>query len=123
MHGGLLCLTDYPSGLSFRSIRQVPLTVNETFAALTGTGWIDVAEIRVGETQDPVKVTWIDDTHWEADLPLQFGTQELTLRAFDRGGVELGTATIVATSTKSDRPLEQYLRVSGNHVQSGRSIR
>ena len=49
---------------------------------------------------------------WQATIPVEFGTHTLTLEAIDYRGVVVGSDTFTVTSTHSDRPLEDFLRIS-----------
>jgi hypothetical protein len=67
----------------------------------------------VGDPTAPdLAVEWTDQNSWRVTVPVRFGTHNLTFEAFDFRGNSLGQDTISVTSTVSDRPLEDFLRVS-----------
>jgi len=67
----------------------------ETSTVLEGRGWIDVASLEVNGT--PAQVRWVDDESWQVTVPLENGTQILTLTAYDLEGVLVGLDTITVT--------------------------
>ena len=87
-----------------------PMTVDDTVVSLRGTGWIDVHRISAG-TQGELDVRWLDDERWILDVPISAGENQITLTAFDYQGRAVGSDSIVVTSTISDRPLQDFLRV------------
>ena len=86
--------------------------VGDVIATIAGDGWIDVREIRVDGNPAPLSVTWTDFDSWQLSLPVAFGPQTLTLRAYDHQGAEVGSDTITIESTVSGRPLQDYLRIT-----------
>ncbi len=96
-----------------------PLEVHDVSARIGGDGWINVRQIRLrrGTDQeptwsDPLDVTWIDRNSWQVDVPLAPGDNALVFEAFGFNEESLGTAQIAVSSTVSERPLQQYLRIS-----------
>jgi hypothetical protein len=88
-----------------------PISVNATTATIEGTGWINVRTLRVAGSNQPVEVTWLDQTRWRATVPVAFGTHTLTIEALDFQGNAAGSDTIDVTSTVSARPLHDFLRI------------
>ena len=88
------------------------IVVHDSIVSLSGRGWIDVAEIRVVGVDEKITIEWIDDVNWRFDLPVSFGSHELTLRAYNLRGEEVGADSVVVESTLDKSPLENYLRVS-----------
>ena len=76
-------------------------SVPEPAVHLSGDGWIDVAEIRASVSGVAIDVVWTDSNSWSLMVPLAVGANEITLRAFDRGGIEVGSDTITVTNTGS----------------------
>ncbi len=87
------------------------ITVNDTTVTLTGTGWIDVHQIRLANNNQQLNVRWLDASRWEATVPLLPGENVLRLIAEDYRGNQVGTDMLTVTSTVSQRPLQQYLRI------------
>lgn len=69
-----------------------------SFVTLTGNGWIDVHEIRLGDGS-AVPVTWLNGSQWQVQLPLAVGVNVLTLRAFNLQGQEVGADAISITNS------------------------
>lgn len=61
---------------------------------VTGTGWVDVREIRHGGAHLPV--TWLDQTHWQADAPVPCGTSTLLVQAVGHQENLVGSASVSA---------------------------
>ncbi|MFZ5480782.1 MAG: lamin tail domain-containing protein, partial [Myxococcota bacterium] len=72
------------------------LAVDTSEIALEGEGWIDVRSIALGGV--PLAVTWLDDATWRVTVPLDPGTNDVTLVAGDLHGEVVGTDTITVTS-------------------------
>ena len=66
---------------------------------LTGNAWLDVKEIRLAGSTEPLQLTWATTSGWSLWLPLPNGPNALTLEAFDYQGNLVGTDTITITST------------------------
>ncbi len=87
-------------------------TVNETSATLAGDGWIDVDEIRLAGSDQPLDVTWTDRNSWQLSLPLGFGANLIQLEAYNLRGELVGSDVVILTSTATDRPLQEFLRIT-----------
>ena len=59
-----------------------------------GQGWIDVQDVRVLETGQPLLLTWSNPTTWEARLPADLAPGPYTLGAYDTQGKLLATVAI-----------------------------
>lgn len=101
-----------PDVIDFSIDADGPIVVEDTVATLTGTGWVDVRDIRVAGSEHPLNVVWTGDTEWETILPVPTGTNEIVLEAINLQGELIGSGTFNVTSTITERPLEQFLRVS-----------
>jgi hypothetical protein len=101
-----------PDAVDFSVDVTEPIVVNQTEITLTGNGWVDVRDIRVNGSVELLEVVWTDDTVWQLTLPVSAGTRDITLEAINLQGELVGSSTINVTSTVTDRPLEQFLRVS-----------
>lgn len=87
-------------------------TVDDVTATVEGDGWINVRTIRLAGSADPLDVTWTDQNSWRAIVPVDFGSNPLTLEAFDFQGNPIGSDSIAITSTVSARPLQDFLRIT-----------
>ncbi|MDG2383427.1 MAG: lamin tail domain-containing protein [Pirellulaceae bacterium] len=101
-----------PDSVDFAIDTVGPITTDDAFVTLTGSGWIDVRDIRVRGAEEPLNVVWHDNTIWKLTLPVPAGPTDLILEATNLRGELVGASTINVTSTVTDRPLEQYLRVT-----------
>jgi hypothetical protein len=86
-------------------------SVNSNQATITGTGWINVRELRLAGSSVPLAVQWTDVTAWQATVPLSRGQNELTIEAYDFQGNLLGTDAITVT-TNVDNPVREALRIT-----------
>lgn len=87
-------------------------TVNATTAAVSGTGWVNVRNIRKAGDPTNLTVTWNVVTGWTATVPVDFGTNVVTLEAYDFQDNLIASDTVTITSTVSSRPLQDFLRVT-----------
>jgi hypothetical protein len=76
-----------------------PITVGSPFATIAGRGWVNVREIRVAGSSQPLPVTWTGSSTWQVSVPVATGTQTVTLEAIGFNGTVLGTASITVTNT------------------------
>ena len=69
------------------------------FATVSGDGWVNVAEIRLQGSTEPLAVNWTDENSWTLQLPVSAGTKTYTLVAFSPTGAQLGTTTVTVTGS------------------------
>ena len=74
-------------------------TVASTEVSLEGEAWIDVRQIALDGSAEPLDLTWVDDLTWQVIVPLEDGPNDVTLVATDLQGEVVGTDSIVVTST------------------------
>ena len=79
-------------------------SVADSSVTLRGKGWIDVKEIRLASSDEPLDVYWIDNNDWEVVVPLLVGANAITLNAFDLSGTAVGSDSITVTNTSSLEP-------------------
>lgn len=90
----------------------VDYSVNTPTVSLTGTGWIDVRKIgRTGES-NALQIAWTDDTHWQTAIPLKAGDNKIELTAYGFRGEQVGQDSITVTTTISEFPQRDYLRIT-----------
>ena len=65
---------------------------------LAGNGWINVREIRLSPTSEPLPLTWSTTSGWQLQIPLGAGVNNVTLYAYDYQGAPVGTDTIDITN-------------------------
>jgi hypothetical protein len=104
-----------PADFPFEITSGNSIDVSDPFATITGRGWIDVREIRLAGSDDPLQVEWIDDESWRITLPVQFGPNAFDIEAYDHQGNLVGSGSIVVTSTSRDPRLQDSLRISEIH--------
>ncbi len=90
--------TAIPS-VTFARTSASPMTVSTPFATVSGDGWVNVAEIRLSGSAEPLAVMWTDDNSWTLQLPVSAGMNTYTLNAYSPQGALLGTTTVTVTGT------------------------
>ncbi|MCK6522906.1 lamin tail domain-containing protein [Myxococcota bacterium] len=75
------------------------VTVSAAEITLEGVAWIDVRDITVDGADEPLTLTWVNDTTWQATVPLEPGLNELTLLATDLSGALVGSDSVRVTSS------------------------
>ncbi len=92
-----------------------PMDVGDSVtAAVEGTGWVDVRQIRVAGENVPLPITWLTENQWQLQIPVAAGTREVELEAYDFQGEFIATDTITITSTAA-APVRDHLRISELH--------
>lgn len=79
-------------------------SVNAASVTLTGAGWINVDEVRLVGSTEPLPIVWTSETAFTLTLPLLAGSQTYTLKAYNPQGMEVGTITRTYTNTSSIIP-------------------
>ena len=103
-----------PAELAFE-LKTQDQTINDSQATLSGAGWVNVREIRLADSLQPIDVIWTSPTTWEAVIPVGPGVNELSVEAFDFRGNRIDTPfanAVTITSTWEDRPQLNQLRVT-----------
>ncbi len=88
------------------------LQVNTPEVTLEGRGWIDVHTIRQPGTLSPLNVNWLDDQRWQITVPLKPGANTVTLQAFGYRGDLVSEDSISVTTTATEFPQRDYLRIT-----------
>jgi hypothetical protein len=96
------------------AVTSAPTTVDTPTVTVTGTGWINVRQLRLAGSTAPLEVRWTDETQWEALLPLARGENRLALEAIDFQGQLIGSAPLVITSSATN-DLAGSLRITELH--------
>ncbi len=81
-----------------------PFSVDTPVAILSGDAWIDVRQILVNGSPEPVTPVWIDADTWELGVPVEPGENAIALAAIDYQGNEIASDTISITSTSTVAP-------------------
>ncbi len=79
-------------------------SINASSVTVTGSGWINVSEIRLDGSPEPLEVTWISDTGFTLRLPLGPGTKTYTLKAYSPEGIVLASSTRTYSNTSAILP-------------------
>ena len=74
--------------------------MNSSPATLSGDGWVNVREIRLGGSSVPLTATWTDSNSWTLEVPVGNGSNAITLEAVDFQGNVVGTDTVTITNTQ-----------------------
>jgi hypothetical protein len=72
---------------------------NTPMVTLSGNGWLDIWQIGLAGSPNPLAVTWTTATAWQATVPLLLGTNLLTFVAYDRATNVLATKSITITTS------------------------
>jgi len=125
--GGVLSYIDQRSSYALGQINTViapaafeittadPLDVGAaSTATIAGNGWVNVREIRLTGSDQPLEVTWNTETGWQATIPVDNSTGEVIVEAYDFQGKLIGTDSITITST-APMPILNQLRISELH--------
>ncbi len=80
-------------------------------ATIEGTAWVDVREIRLAGSEIPLELRWTSESAWQTEIPVEEGTRDWTLEAYDFQGNFVGSQSISVTSTGSS-PVRDFLRVT-----------
>ncbi|MFN0128006.1 MAG: lamin tail domain-containing protein [Verrucomicrobiales bacterium] len=81
-----------------------PQTVAASTATVAGNGWVNVREIRIAGSPEPLTVTWTGKSTWQAIVPAAPGSHEITLEAVDFAGAVIGAANITINNTTTVQP-------------------
>ena len=107
--------------IEFSIATPKPIVVADTAVTVQGTGWVNIKELRLQGSDEPLDVTWsasdgarVADT-WQARIPVGPGMSTVTLEAFDFQGESIGSANVSVESTIENRPLQDFLRISELH--------
>ncbi|MEZ5302091.1 MAG: lamin tail domain-containing protein [Verrucomicrobiales bacterium] len=71
----------------------------ESQVTLTGSGWVDVREIRLASTGQSLPLDWTAITAWSVTVPLGAGANSIQLIAIDLNGQQVGADAITVTNT------------------------
>ncbi|MCA9246007.1 MAG: lamin tail domain-containing protein [Planctomycetales bacterium] len=89
--------------------------IDDVAITLEGQGWIDVRQIRLAGSGNPLPVEWTGFDTWQVTLPLAPGANSFDLEAYDYEGNLISTQSIDITSTANDARVVDALRVSEIH--------
>jgi hypothetical protein len=87
-------------------------TVAASSATLQGQGWIDVRDIGLGIQTNMLPIAWLDDQRWQITVPLQPGTNNVQLSAYDYRGGTVGHASIQIATSASGLAQRDCLRIA-----------
>lgn len=90
-------------------------SVSGTLATVKGEGWINVRELRLAGTSDPLPLRWLDAETWQVQIPVLPGPNAIALEVYDFQGRLLNTASLTITSTASEPQPVDFLRITELH--------
>jgi len=112
-------LTQLPSDRNTFTVTNANFTVATDYAVIGGQAGIAIREIYLDGLDDPVETWWTSEGEgtaqtffWQATVPVAPGTHTLEFEAIGFQGELVGSAAVEVTSTVSERPLYDYLRVT-----------
>ena len=85
--------------VAFARTSASPVTVSTPFTTVTGNGWINIAQIRLQGSNEPLNVTWTGQTTWSLQLPVNAGTNTYTLNAYDYSGAFISSVSVTVTGS------------------------
>ncbi|MFV2069188.1 MAG: lamin tail domain-containing protein, partial [Pirellulales bacterium] len=92
-------LTAVPA-VPFELSTSSPIDVGvEDSVTVSGSGWVDVREIRLTDSDTPLPVEWTEVTDWQVTVPVDKTTEQLTLEAYDFQGRLIGERIVTVRST------------------------
>ena len=86
------------------------LEIDQSKVTLEGSGWINIRQLRLAGTEQPLDVEWTDRTTWKTNIPIHFGDNTIVVEALDFQNQIIGTETIDINTT-ADNPVEDSLRI------------
>ncbi len=75
---------------------------NSPMVTITGSGWLDIKEIRLLGSTNPLALAWPTLTNWQATVPLLLGANLLTFVAYDYKLTLLASKSITVTTTATN---------------------
>ena len=103
---------EFPDPVDFATTSSNPLNVdNASTATLMGRGWINVRNLRLAGSHQPLDVTWTSATDWQTTIPVDQSTSTVILEAYDFQDHLIATDTITIQST-ANNPAVDALRIT-----------
>lgn len=87
------------------------VSVDTPSVLLEGTGWVDVRQIRLAGSSEPLDVFWPTTTTWQAEIPLTGVRETFTIEALNWRGEVMGTDSVTVNTTTTD-PVLASLRIT-----------
>jgi len=95
--------------VSFAVTSSDPLHVgSNNMATITGKGWVNVEQVRLTSSDQPLELTWSAGggasyaNTWQTTIPVASNTSTVILEAYDFQGNVIGTDSIVINSTATN---------------------
>jgi hypothetical protein len=66
---------------------------------INGTAWVDVKEMRLAGSTQPLAITWTGTQTWQTTVTIAPGPNAITINAFNALGAQVGTDTVNITGT------------------------
>ena len=97
--------TDWPAtAFAISTNGGANFSISAPSVALTGTGWVNVHDVRILGAAEPLALTWLSGSSWQVIVPLGAGANNLTLEGVNLQGAVVGTDSIVITNTGATVP-------------------
>ena len=84
---------------------------NATSVTIAGTGWVNLRELRLAGTTQPLPTTWVTPSSWSVDVSIESDVREITIEAYDFQGNLVGTDSVDVTTTAVN-PVVASLRIA-----------
>jgi len=86
--------------------------VETSTVTLEGRAWFDAQRLRLAGETNALPVYWVDDQKWQMTFPLHHGANTLAIEGYTFHGTKVGEDTITVTTTASNFPQRDYLRIA-----------
>ncbi len=100
-------------------ITDLDKVVDSDSTTIEGKAWINVKSIRLVGMDGDLDISWSktgsgssSEFHWQANVPLEPGVNNLVFEATGFNDELIGQASIIVTSTLEDRPLREFFKIS-----------
>ena len=81
-------------------------SADELSVTIEGSGWINVREIRLAGSDQPLELTWTSSNTWQVTLPLEPGENVLAFEAYGFRGQLLATDDITVDGPEPPRVID-----------------
>jgi len=75
-------------------------------ATIQGKAWVDMRELRLSGSSTALEVVWLDQTTWQAQVPIAPGPNTITLQAFTAQNALIGTDSVTINGTGAVLPAD-----------------
>lgn len=81
-----------------------PFTTDASSIDIEGVGWVNVRNIRLAGSDEPLAVNWTEETEWQITLPVSPGSNAFTLEAIGFDDTVIASTEVMVTGTGTIAP-------------------